>query len=235
MPIRRSEPLRKMLDRVKELRRHMLPRMFSPVGAYALRWHDRAAGYRLLVHAEIQSCVESMARDALLRCISAAESNKIGLSTEWLFACYEDTDGFERRRLNQDTLRSVQHRHIPDLANLGGVVKERANKFRTKVINRNNGIRKPNLLQLLLPVGVSLSTIQSALDGSWLQKIDEFGEERGKTAHRSGAINQLVDPRTEYEVVQEIVRGLHLVDSELLSIRYHSPGSSQTSVPQSSP
>ena len=213
--------------RMRELRNHLLPRTFNPVGAYALRWHDRAAGYRLLAHAEIQSFIESMVRDALTRCVESAKTNAVGLSTDWLFTCYNQTEHF--KNLEKTVFKSAQQYAIVivDTGNFANHIEGIAREFITKVINRNNGIREANILRLLIPVGVPLAVIESAVQGSWLQKIDEFGEERGKTAHRSARdrsarVNNLVDPKTEYETVQVILEGIKLIYAEILAMKFYS-------------
>ena len=57
----RSIRFRQIQSRCRDLRRHCLPSVFSATGDYSQRALDRARGYRLLVHAEIESFVEERA------------------------------------------------------------------------------------------------------------------------------------------------------------------------------
>ena len=210
-----------LLVRMRELRNHLLPRTFNPVGAYAPRWHDRAAGYRVLAHAEIQAFIELMVAGALERCVESAKTNAVRLSTAWLFTYYNQTEHF--KNLEKTIFKSAQQYPIiiVDTDNFANHIEEIAKEFNTKVIKQNSGIREANILRLLIPIGVPLGLIESAVQGSWLPKIDEFGQERGKTAHQSG-VNNLVDPKTEYETVQVILKGIKLIYAEIMAMEFYS-------------
>lgn len=51
--------------RVAELKKHLLPNRFSPTGDYTDRQMDRARGYRILVHAEIESYIEDSVNEII--------------------------------------------------------------------------------------------------------------------------------------------------------------------------
>src|SRR5690554_4327391 len=74
MPV--STRFKEMRTRLKELRRHLLPAKFSPTGEYSDRQLDRARGYRLLVHAEIESYLEDVAREVATKAIQEWSNNK---------------------------------------------------------------------------------------------------------------------------------------------------------------
>ena len=210
-----------LLVRMRKLRNHLLPRTFNPVGVYAPRWYDRAAGYRVLAHAEIQWFIQLMVAGALKRCVESAKANAFGLSTDWLITCYNQTEHF--KNLEKTIFKSAQQYSIVIVGtdNFANHIERIAEEFTTKVIRQNNGIREANILRLLIPIGVPLEVIESAVQGSWLQKIDEFGQECGKTAHRSGVDNH-VDPKTEYETVRVILKGIKLIYAEIMAMEFYS-------------
>lgn len=58
----RSRRYVELLSRLGELRRHLLPAKFDPTKPYSRRQYDRVHSYRLLAHAEFESCLEDLAR-----------------------------------------------------------------------------------------------------------------------------------------------------------------------------
>jgi hypothetical protein len=67
-------------------------------------------------------------------------------------------------------------------------------------IAKNKGIRIPNLLQILLPIGVLEAEIASA----WLSTTDGFGAKRGTTVH-SASIMYTIDPQDDFQTVNQIM------------------------------
>ena len=67
--MRLSNRFKELRSRLRELRLHLLPASFSPTGDYTDRQQDRARGYRLLVHAEIESYLEDVSRETVTQAI----------------------------------------------------------------------------------------------------------------------------------------------------------------------
>ena len=81
------------------------------------------------------------------------------------------------------------------------------------------GVRRANILKLLLPVGIR----ESEIDQSWLQKIDAFGQSRGSIAHSPrGRVRHPVDPKSEFDTVSDIIDGIRVIDQKLEQMRYRS-------------
>ncbi len=80
-------------------------------------------------------------------------------------------------------------------------------------IARNNGIRIPNILQILLPIGI----LESEIDAAWLSTTDGFGAKRGTTAH-SASITYTIDPKDDLQTVTQIMSGVKDIDILLNSI-----------------
>jgi hypothetical protein len=93
-------------------------------------------------------------------------------------------------------------------------LKHARDQYTQWVQTKNNGIREPNVLRLLLPTGV----LESDLDPGWLQTIDGFGNARGDTAHQALRTQQPPDPATEHQTVAAIVAGLRKVDARLTEL-----------------
>lgn len=80
----------------------------------------------------------------------------------------------------------------------------------------NHGIREENVLRLLFPVGIR----EANINREWIQKIDEFGQNRGESAHKSGRALRRFDPQDDYQTVATIVKGIREIDASLISMKY---------------
>jgi hypothetical protein len=198
----RSIRFRQLEARVTELRRHLIPPP-SSTGAYTQRQYDRVRGYRLLVHAEIESCLEDRVVELVDR---VCASWKVDLRPRTVVAAllaYHDTQ-FPPAPVS--ILKPAQN---PSLDSIEARVEKARNAFSMKARVKNHGIREENVLGLLLPVGIRLSE----LDQTWLSTIDSYGRSRGETAHSAGRTQQPPDPVSEVATVRQLIQGLKGVDA----------------------
>jgi hypothetical protein len=187
-------------DRLDDLAQRLLP-PFRTTGSYTPRQLDHTRGYRLLAHAEIEACLEDLARGVVLDTHSA-----------W------DNDGLPRKSIislvayNERSL-GAPPRTLPlaGPSDVGQRVLKAKNVF-SKHVSDNNGVRETNVLKLLLPVGVT----EYNIDQTWLATIDSFGQWRGDTAHKAAKQAKfLPDPATEVNTVSVILDGLKKLAVEL--------------------
>lgn len=177
------------------------------------RQHDRTAGYRLLMHAEIEYCLERMVLTAVSECINHATQGLVSETTAALLG--SNSVQFtvdDLKNMSPGPVSSLRKRDCRPLQNI-------QRKF-GNVVKTNHGIREWNIYRILLPAGLPKNTIDSIMGGSWLQKIDEFGQQRGDIAHQSGRVYQRPDPRDAYATVRLIVRGVRELDNKLLRMQY---------------
>ena len=194
---------------VNSLRRELLPRSFEATGSYTDRVHTRAAGYRLLVHAEIESCLERIAIGAANRAVEQWNCGTVGLTTLTLLT-------YASSSKNILSMSSTQLISSPDLIR---ELESARDNFVRYAGSANMGVRRANRLRLLLPVGIR----ESEIDQPWLQKIDEFGQKRGSMAHSpNGRVRQPVDPKSEFDTVSDIVEGMRVIDQTLEQMNYRS-------------
>ena len=106
------------------------------------------------------------------------------------------------------------------LSNLPKVIEELKSaheKFVRYATGENMGVRRANVLRLLLPVGIP----EREIDPAWLQKIDAFGQTRGSMAHSPrGRVRQPVDPKGEFDTVSDIIEGIRVIDETLKQMKY---------------
>jgi hypothetical protein len=197
--------VKELESRLRELRERFLPRKFDPTGSYSPRVIDRARAYRLLAHAEIEACVEDLARDLADTQYRAWETDRKPRTCLLALVSFYD---------------SAKLPDVPEAmpASLGratpGFMKARIETARAAYMRRvaaNNGVKEKDLLQLLLPVGVQ----EYELDRTWLATMDSFGSARGDTAHQSFKTQQPPDPASELALVGHVVAGLRKVDDVL--------------------
>jgi hypothetical protein len=203
----RSARLRALESRLAELRRHMLPRAFDPTGSYTDREFDRARGYRLLAHAEIEACLEDLATSVINDAFKAWGLDR--RPRQCLIAVLAYYEG--KQPAVPEQISAVGASPMPLRARL----EQARNAYVNWVRNDNHGVREHNVLRLLLPVGV----LESDLDAAWLQAIDGFGSARGDTAHQALRTQQPPDPKSELQTVAAIVLGLRKLDVILSGLR----------------
>lgn len=193
-----SQRFKELEERLRMLRRMLLPSRFSDTGEYPQRVVERTRGYIVLSHAEFESYLE----DAVLRVADLAEQN-------WAAA----------RRATPACLGllafSADRADVPSASGQGDGLDARLRKakanFSRWVTQENHGLRERNVLRLLLPVGLR----DDELDAAWLATVDSFCRNRGETAHRTGAVVQVPDPKSEFNTVRTIVAGLRRIDAQL--------------------
>jgi hypothetical protein len=187
-----------MSSRYRELRRRIgvlkrrLPRP-NPLGVYTDRQVDATLAFRLLAHAELESCIEDLAAATLKRSLLEYETRRvIGKPLLAVCATYDGKTPRDSYSQSED---------------LSAIVRDAVTRH-YGVIARNHGIRESNLVRLLLPLGLE----QSDLDPKWLADIDSFGSRRGDAAHRSIGSQRPPDPVQERSDVTVLVDGLAAVD-----------------------
>ncbi len=195
---------RELRRRIVELRDHFLPKQFDPTGSYTPRQSDRARAFRLLAHAEIESYLEDVVKEAANVAFEMWRTGA-GISSS-LVAMIAFVD--ENLGAVPETKDLTGERELTKRIRLS------RDKFNKYAFARNHGITERDVLKLLLPVGIS----EKDIDSTWLATIDSFGQSRGRTAHRSKRVDQPPDPRNEYEIVSQIIDGLMVIDQELLEL-----------------
>ena len=191
-----SGRFRQLDNRLAELRRHLLPLRFSPIGQYSDRDHDLARAYLVLVHAEIEAYCEDRGRKV------ARRAHEL----------------WQRKGRRTATLMKILKFHHVTQRKPWALLDRSSNKIEAAVnsymtsIDQNHGIREENLCKILFPIGIEPST----LDSVWVTTMDSFGQFRGTVAHTSVKTQQLVDPQTEFlRVTTQILPGLKKLDRKI--------------------
>lgn len=203
-----------MRARLSELRKHMLPSKFSQTGSYSDRQLDRARGYRVLVHAEIESYLEDVAREAVTKAIRDWKgSQRPSMILLSFLASYHSGWDSNEERGNEEIIKLARAR-----SRIKDAVDEAIDIAQTQYIARvrdNHGVKEKNFKRLVLPLGLKLDN----LDATWITNLDNFGSNRGETAHKAKRATGQINPEDEYKAVQKLLEGLKELDEKIIEAR----------------
>jgi hypothetical protein len=208
-----SMRFKELSERVRELRKNLLPSKFSRLGIYSDRQLDHAKGYRLLVHAEIESYLEDVCKGAVISAVTkwknAGGPSHVLIS---LLSSYHSSWSVHDEVVNSQIIEIAKSRKNPK-ESVEKVVELACAQFVQRV-GDNHGIKEVNVKTLLLPVGIDIAS----LDNVWLADIDSFGRLRGEIAHKSKRTTSLVNPEDELKKVKALLVGLKKIDLAISSI-----------------
>ncbi len=209
-----SERYKELKSRLRELRHHLLPATFSPTGDYTDRQLDRTRGYRLLVHAEIESYLEDVSKETVTQAIRDWKANKKPSNIIVSFlASYHSSWSVTEEIKNEELIQIAKSRKnakdsVVEVINL-------AQKQFIQKLKENHGIKDKNFKTLILPTGIDIGS----LDQTWLTNIDSFGAKRGEVAHKSKRTQGTINPKDEFDTVQALLSGLQELDKKIIQLR----------------
>jgi len=208
MPL--SARFKEMRSRLRELRKHMLPKNFSPTGNYTERLQDLARGYRLLAHAEIETYLEDVSRATVTEAIRRWKNE--GAPSKPLIAfltSYHSSWSVNDSISNEEIIQIAKSRI--NLKESVEKVIDLAQKQFMKRIKDNHGIKESNFHVLILPMGID----PLELDATWVTNLNNFGSLRGAVAHNSKKATGQMNPKDELNTVEALVLGLEELDKRI--------------------
>lgn len=179
--------------RIINIENSYLPTVNSS-GNYSSKEQDDLRAFLLLVHAEIESYFEEVSGDKAKTAFRKWKSNKTRSNVLLALVSYCE------HTINEKELEV------------------RINKALTlyiKALKENHGIKEKNLLEILLPVGIEYS----AIDTTWLNTMTTFGSNRGEVAHSTASVQQPLDPVTLKDTVTLILSEIRNIDEKLKNIK----------------
>ncbi len=207
-----TKRFKELSKRVNELRRNMLPKDFSKTGTYSDRVQDRARGYRLLIHAELEAYLEDISKNVVVDRIREWKKNRTPSNLLLAFlACYHSgwIEYDENHNLKLIELARSRNKIKEKIEE---IIDQAQDQF-VKRLKYNHGIREKNLRTLILPTGIELKE----LDPTWLADLDDFGKQRGDIAHQSKG-KTAINPEDEYNRVKNLMVGMKELDKRLNDI-----------------
>ncbi|CAJ1252773.1 hypothetical protein JMT68BKPX_JMT68BKP_01245 [Klebsiella pneumoniae] len=209
-----SERFLALQERLDELRRHLLPPEFSPIGEYDPVQLDMAKGYRLLTHAEFESYLEDVSKETVLLALRQWKKNKKPSITIVSFlAAYHSCWAVGDEQNNQELISLSRARTNPK-ESLSEIMSVASKQFMDK-ISANNGIKAKNFKSLIFPTGIDIDELEPDM----LPKLDSFGSKRGEIAHLSAKVNQQINPKDEFDDVSFLLECFRALDQKLVTIK----------------
>jgi hypothetical protein len=199
--VKNSNRFIQLKSRVDSLKDNLLPRTRID-GNYSEIEQDLIRGFILLVHAEIENFIEDRVEekiDAVHNLWKTSRKKSHVISSMNSFCNFD----LENSRHSKSDKENIEYR-----INLNVL------QFK-RIIFANHGIKRENILNLLLPIGIEINEI----DDSWLNTMDNFGSDRGKIAHKKHSIQNIIDPESiKNEIYNNILPELKLLDFKLIKL-----------------
>ncbi len=208
-----SQRFKQLESRLTELQKNLLPDEFSSTGQYNDKEQDRARGYRLLAHAEIESYLEDIARETVTEAIRRwKKESKPSLPLISFLASYHSSWNIDDQASNEEIIKIAKSRR-----NAKDSIDEIINLAQTQYQNRlrdNHGIKENNLFTLIVPIGIDISE----LDSTWLTNLNNFGSLRGNVAHNSKLTTGEINPKDELSNINSLLVGLAQLDEKIRAL-----------------
>ncbi|MBN1907942.1 MAG: hypothetical protein JW927_22890 [Deltaproteobacteria bacterium] len=158
---------------------------------------DKLRAFKLLVHAEIESYIENSVLEVLNKCKTEWENNKRIINPLKFLTMFSTSkfEANEKQLIKEDRITQILE------------------SFK-KSIQNNNGIKRKDILLLIVPLGVDYSNI----DQTWLSTIDSYGSSRGRVAHNSFSVQQQLDQNDEINNLDLVLQGIKKLDMKLQKV-----------------
>lgn len=198
MPSTRYVSMQQRRDR---LRRLLIPGRQNLSGIYKINTKEKAFGFSLLMHAEIESYIEDRVSDVALRSITAWMSHGTISNPLLAMICYRDGGevGF-----SENVFQITANRQLATVVHQSKIQLESR-------LRANHGVRHKNLAKLFMSIGLT----PNAADEIVFNALDGFGAKRGEYAHKTPT-NELLrqtDPITEANEIHNLIENLLTLDS----------------------
>lgn len=201
--MKNSTRFKQLIERVNFLTTNLLPD-YKLDGEYSDIEKDLIKSYILLVHAEIESFLEDRVYEKFTNSFNNWKENRKKSTVINAINTFCNLDLNTNGKHSKSNKDNIEYRININI------------QYYKSMIYSNHGIKRENILNLLLPIGIEIDE----LDESWLSIMDSFGSERGNYAHKSHvAIENIRDPNSiKLQLNQQILPILKDIDNKLIKI-----------------
>lgn len=203
-------PLQKLQDGLARLEMVFLPKQkVAPPATYSDDELTSAKAYLVFAHAELEDYLEACCRQKAACALEAlVTSGTAGITALSLVSHFgvslsvaSDIVKYQERytKLAPDFPNHNPNVTRPLLARLKDAVSAYVEQC-----HKNNGVKEKDLLQLLIPLGIS----PFEMDPAWIAEMNAFGVDRGSHAHRGlSGVQQITDPFLSQQRMMRILNG----------------------------
>lgn len=208
--VSRPTPLQELEAGLIRLKTVFLPKREQvPPESYSDDELTSAKAYLVFAHAEIEDYLEACCRAKAARALEELVSNGIVCITALsLVSHYGEhlsiTSEIAKYHERHTKLAPDFPTHDANVTRLLLVRLKDAITAYTEQCRKNHGVKEANLLQLLIPLGIS----PLAMDPVWIAEMNALGTDRGSHAHRGLAgVQQIIDPFLSQQRVTRVLDG----------------------------
>ncbi|PXY00836.1 hypothetical protein DF185_13125 [Marinifilum breve] len=172
-------------------------------GNYTKKESDLIRSYVLLVHAEIESYFEDIAKLKIQKALQdwRSDRKKSNCLLAVMSFCSEEINW---ERISKEEKSKFDFR-----------VNKTVRHFIDK-LDSNHGIKSKNICNILLPIGIEISQ----LDDVWLGTMDSFGSKRGLFAHSAIQTQSQIDLVVEKNNINiNILPEIEIIDGLIKNIK----------------
>lgn len=209
-----SVHFRALTSGVRELRNRLLPKVFIATGNY--RFGDsveiKARSFVVLAHAEMETYLEERVIEIATTALQSWNSQAWVCRTTLCLLGFSGKE-LERPPSSLAPPKPNLTKKWPARLDISSRLEDAVKQYVDSISTRNHGVREPNILKMLLPIGYH----HSKCDPLLLTELNNFGSVRGQLAHhrRARAVQQVIDPETEFRRIDGLLKLLAPVDREL--------------------
>lgn len=196
-----------LLKRERILRRKFL-RWNEKSQAFGKHTDDDIRAYCLLVHAEIESYIEEIAKDSIEISKGIVDKHNVANGVMLtLVACLTDLLSPEYLETGtQSKSPAGGPKNLAEWVTLCG-------KQGHTLVNANNGIKEDDLKKMFRPLGLDLAE----LDGLWRTEITQLGIQRGRMAHTKFSAHNVPNPGDTKDRVLLILEGCNVLREKMVT------------------
>lgn len=215
-----TEKFRQLKENIDQLKDTFFLKRRDLAGNYSPEEKLKVAAYVTLVHGEFENFFETICWEKAQTAVTQFSSSGVLSKTVLGLLAFSDICVSDYRELPNGEIKNGVTRK--KLANsvvswdasllLEGRIKSSLNTY-LYLKDANHGIKRTNLLDLLLPIG--FPTDDTVYNYSYFENFDKFGSIRGEIVHHSGKefVIQERDPYEYEDLIQKLIIDAEKIDS----------------------
>ncbi len=215
-----TENFRQLKENIVQLKQTFFLSRRDLTGDYTQEEKLKVAAYLTLVHGEFENYFETLCWEKAQTAVSRFSSSGILSKTILGLLAFSDICVSDYRELPKDeikngvTKKKLEKSIISWDASLllEDRIKSSLNTYKY-LIGENHGIKRGNLLDLLLPIGFPTDDV--VYNYAYFDGFEDFGSLRGEIVHHSGKqfVTQEKDPYEYEDLIQKLIEDAEKIDN----------------------
>lgn len=215
-----TENFRQLKENIVQLKETFFLSRRDLAGNYTQEEKLNVAAYVILVHGEFENYFENIcwekAQTAVSQFSSSGTISKIILGLlAFSDICVSDYRELPKEEIKNGVTRKKLEKSIIEWDSsllLEDRIKSSLTTYKY-LIGENHGIKRANLLDLLLPIG--FPTDDAVYNYSYFDNFENFGSIRGEIVHHSGKqfVTQEKDPYEYEDLIQKLITDAEKIDT----------------------